>query len=237
VVTLDKDLFDWGFIASKTFDDTVIKSLKNIKEAQNLLDIGCGKKQHKGFLQCLINFDNYFGLDLKQSNPDIIGTGELLPFRENSLDFVACFQVLEHVEEPQSVINEIHRVLKANCIGIVSVPFARNVHVTKPDYLDYWRFTNYGLEKIFSKFNSVKIYPTNGHLSTIFQLLNDSLHSFPLRGLEKIKIPFFILNNITGLFTEKIFMKIISRLLHHSQESIEEAYNTLPLNYIIVAKK
>lgn len=40
------------------------------------------------------------------------GTGEALPFRDNSLDLVFCCDVLEHVRDVPKVILEIARVLK-----------------------------------------------------------------------------------------------------------------------------
>lgn len=39
-------------------------------------------------------------------------TGEALPYRDNSFDFVFCFDVLEHVRDAPKVISEISRVLK-----------------------------------------------------------------------------------------------------------------------------
>ena len=42
----------------------------------------------------------------------VAGVGELLPFANASYDIVICCDVLEHVETPASVIDEIARVLK-----------------------------------------------------------------------------------------------------------------------------
>ena len=40
------------------------------------------------------------------------GTGEALPYRDNSFDVVFCFDVLEHVRDVPKVISEISRALK-----------------------------------------------------------------------------------------------------------------------------
>lgn len=42
----------------------------------------------------------------------LIGSGEALPFRNNSFDIVLCCDVLEHVNDLPKVISEISRVLK-----------------------------------------------------------------------------------------------------------------------------
>jgi len=43
-----------------------------------------------------------------------IGSGERLPFAENSYDMVVCVDVLEHVEDIDGVLLEVRRVLRPN---------------------------------------------------------------------------------------------------------------------------
>jgi ubiquinone/menaquinone biosynthesis C-methylase UbiE len=44
--------------------------------------------------------------------PVIRGRGEQLPFAGQSFDLVVCLWVLEHVESPEAVLREVHRVLR-----------------------------------------------------------------------------------------------------------------------------
>jgi SAM-dependent methyltransferase len=44
--------------------------------------------------------------------PVIRGRGEQLPFADHSFDLVVCLWVLEHVESPEAVLREVHRVLR-----------------------------------------------------------------------------------------------------------------------------
>lgn len=46
--------------------------------------------------------------------PIVNGAGEHLPFGDASFDIVVCWDVIEHVQDPRAMLNEIHRVLKPN---------------------------------------------------------------------------------------------------------------------------
>lgn len=48
------------------------------------------------------------------------GQAEHLTFSDNSFDFVNCSEVTEHVDNPEQVCHEIHRVLKPNRHGYIS---------------------------------------------------------------------------------------------------------------------
>lgn len=45
-----------------------------------------------------------------------------LPFQSNFFDEVFCLEVLEHVDNPKQVLNEIKRVMKESSFGVVLVP-------------------------------------------------------------------------------------------------------------------
>jgi len=49
-----------------------------------------------------------YGLDV----PVINGAGEHLPYRDATFDMVVCWDVIEHVQSPQAMLQEVHRVLK-----------------------------------------------------------------------------------------------------------------------------
>ncbi len=62
------------------------------------------------------------------TNKIVNSVGEKLPFHDNSFDFVYSSNVLEHVQNPQSVINEAIRVCKPNGI----------VQIVSPNYGSYY---------------------------------------------------------------------------------------------------
>lgn len=60
--------------------------------------------------------------------------GEKLPFKENSLDLIYSFQVIEHVANPLKVFKESSRVLKKNGL----------VYFVVPNYQSFWE-GHYGM--------------------------------------------------------------------------------------------
>ncbi|HEV2033068.1 MAG TPA: class I SAM-dependent methyltransferase [Candidatus Dormibacteraeota bacterium] len=58
--------------------------------------------------------------------PVIRGRGEHIPFADQSFDLVVCLWVLEHVERPESVLTEVHRVLRPGGHFVFLTPNLRN---------------------------------------------------------------------------------------------------------------
>jgi len=117
-----------------------IFSLNKLKLSKNnrFLDLGCAdgpllptlhyntkcsiavdiNKDHIRESQYLIKYklNNSKNIYVLQSD------GHNLPFRDNFFDFIFGFEVLEHVRHPNSVIDEIFRVLKNGGIFICTLP-------------------------------------------------------------------------------------------------------------------
>jgi 2-polyprenyl-6-hydroxyphenyl methylase / 3-demethylubiquinone-9 3-methyltransferase len=65
------------------------------------------------------------------------GTGEQLPYPDNSFDFVFCCDVLEHVRDLPKVISEISRVLKPN--GIFFYDTLNRTFISKVVAIKIWQ--------------------------------------------------------------------------------------------------
>ena len=125
---------------------------KNAKEINgNVLDIGCGEKPYEE----LFNATSYIGVDIEttkeyhaSSKVDIYYNGVDLPFESNTFDSIVCFEVLEHVFEPESMVKEMYRVLKPGGKIMLTTPFIWNEHEVP---FDYGRYTYFGLNHLFTK--------------------------------------------------------------------------------------
>jgi len=95
-----------------------------------ILDVGCSSGAVLEFLKTK-GFDNCTGIDIsneavqngKNRKLTIVqGSADQLPFSHNHFDCVIASDIIEHVQDDQQVISEIHRVLKTNGIAIIFVP-------------------------------------------------------------------------------------------------------------------
>lgn len=110
-----------------------------------VLDIGAASQ----WLKSMVSSDSVYvaldypatAVDLYGSKPQVFGDAKSLPFRDSSIDAVACFEVLEHVDDPARVLLEIERVLRPGGFAYVSMPFLYPVHDAP---YDYQRWTVHG---------------------------------------------------------------------------------------------
>lgn len=125
---------------SKAKTPWVINKIKNNfkdQQAVQILDVGCGG----GFLSNELAQAGYAvtGLDASaeslkvaaahdetKSVKYLVGDAYKLPFADNSFEVVTAMDFLEHVEEPEKVVQEIARVLKPDGLFIFHT-FNRNL--------------------------------------------------------------------------------------------------------------
>jgi SAM-dependent methyltransferase len=129
---------------------------KNIKiYSKNItgttLDIGCGSKPYAS----LFRTDKYIGMDIEvsghkhtDSQIDIFYNGVEIPFEDNYFDSIVCFEVLEHVFNPDIFLMEASRVLKTGGKALFTVPFVWDEH-EQP--FDFARYSSFGLKSMFEK--------------------------------------------------------------------------------------
>lgn len=76
-----------------------------------------------------------------------------LPFEDASFDFVLSDQVLEHIGgNPQTAVDECHRVLRPGGIACHTTCFINPVHGWPGDF---WRFTPEGLRVLHERWSSI----------------------------------------------------------------------------------
>ena len=127
-----------------------------------ILNIGSGHENiHKQ--ENMVNFDIY-----PHGNTHVAGDAHNLPFLDNAVDIVWLCAVLEHINQPFTVVEEVYRVLKPGGYILISVPFLQYLHASPHDY---FRYTKFGLRSICSNFTEVEAGASyTGPMGTLIQL-------------------------------------------------------------------
>ena len=187
-------------------DQFVISSVYELGPDKLLLDAGAGESRFKSQLKNV----RYIAIDTAWGDPgwdyskiDIIGSVDRLPFDFNVFDVVICNQVLEHVKEPQLVLNELFRVLKHGGVVCITTPQGWGVHQAPHDY---FRFTSYALSYLMKNagFKKITITPSGGYYSylanrltvfpkTLFWQIQNNWLRVILFPLEILSYIFFVI--------------------------------------------
>ena len=130
---------------------------------EKVLDFGCGKGYFTNYLS-----NNYEakGVDINKniiieaknlfSRPKyILLKSKKLPFKESFFDKVYCYDVLEHVDDLKSVLNEIKRVLKKDGILEIIIPYWKSEKFLSNIRSSY--FKDIGHVRVFKKNELQKI--------------------------------------------------------------------------------
>lgn len=161
------------------------------------LDIGCGRQNLLPFLsrEC-----HYISLDtpatgekLYRAQPDVFGTAQNLPFRDRQFDTVILLEVLEHLDQPETALQDAKRLVKAGGKLIVSTPFLYPIHDAP---WDFQRWTLYGLQRL-AKSTGTRIKdlkPLGGTVESGCLIFNLALSWHTLNAPTVAKPPLLLLS-------------------------------------------
>lgn len=141
----------------------------------NVLNAGAGNRDLSKFIKGnLYNMDVPNGIHNK--NIHIHSSLEKIPVKAGFFDSIICNAVLEHVDDPNQVLSEFHRVLKKGGYLYLSVPFMQAEHKDPNDYI---RFTKDGLKKVTEEhgFSIIKIEGVHSVYHTIGWIVHEWLSS------------------------------------------------------------
>jgi SAM-dependent methyltransferase len=142
-----------------------------------LIDIGCGTKPYETIFKP--NIDSYFGVDFAPSSEsnygdltradlyvDCTATG----LDKESFDTLLSTQVIEHIYNTDMFVKECYRLLRKGGVGIFTIPMSWRSHA---EPFDYYRFTKYSLDKIFTEngFRIIELRGIEGAYASIIQHL------------------------------------------------------------------
>jgi SAM-dependent methyltransferase len=128
----------------------LMQMLTKSKDIKRLLIVGGGDRGYftDSFYESdqieVISFDIYY-----TENITFIADAHNIPLKNESVDAVIIQAVLEHVLEPQLVVEEIYRVLKSDGLVYAETPFMQPVH---EGAYDFTRYTESGHRYLFKRF-------------------------------------------------------------------------------------
>jgi len=201
------------------------KSAKKIEKGAKILDAGAGPCPYRKFF----SHCNYEATDFidRYKILDFVCQLDNIPKKKDTYDAILCTEVLEHVEYPQKVVNELYRVLKKNGKLFLTVPQAWMIH---QEPYNFYYFTKYGLASILKNagFKEYKIIPKGGY----FWFLADAIRFNEIaRQYKKYPLIYYPLKILTFPFTSIIFPFILFYLDFLDKEK------KWTMGYVVEAKK
>ena len=134
-----RDTTDWYLNVSNYTSKSLINFAKN-NSGKNILDIGCATGEYCQKLselnfKCVgVDINEKYVKKAKENGVEAyLMKGNNLSFPDKSFDTVLLFEVLEHVQDPESVLKEAKRVAK------------KNILITVPNCTDFSKLTRYSL--------------------------------------------------------------------------------------------
>jgi len=144
-----------------------------------LYDLGAGESPYKEFFRRYT--ERYIAVDWSDSHhattADVVANlNEVLPLASEVADTVVSLSVLEHLSEPQTMLNEAFRILKHGGGIVLQVPWQWRIHEAPHDY---YRYTPHGLEYLMRKagFVDIRVEPQAG----FFTMMTLKMNYFSLR--------------------------------------------------------
>lgn len=108
------------------------------------LDLGSSRTRVASYASYYDHFKDFEQAEIvtvdvvKDNRPHVLANLEQgLPFRDNSVQCVIMFNLLEHIYHYQNLCSEVHRVLDKGGICYIFVPFVHRIHENPHAYFRY----------------------------------------------------------------------------------------------------
>ncbi|MGO9400513.1 MAG: methyltransferase domain-containing protein [Xanthobacteraceae bacterium] len=162
------------------------------------------------------------GTDVYASpNTLVMADAHRLPFCDNSFDGVWIQAVLEHVLNPDTVVAEIHRVLKPHGVVYADTPFMQQVH---EGAYDFTRFTVSGHRWLFRKFEHTASGTVKGAGSALVWSIRYFVRALTGSGriASSVGLALFWLRYFDGLTRERPNADAASAVFFYGRKSSSE---------------
>lgn len=175
-----------------------------------VLNLGSGNDRYN---ENIINIDIFPFKEV-----DIVAKAECLPFLDDYVDGIINTELLEHVEDPGSVLREAYRVLKHDGFIITAAPFIESFHGSPQDF---YRWSYKGIVSLHKEkgFKTQKVTPLAGPTASFISIAQSwlalllslnikplyyfwvivlSIFFIPLKLLDLFLVDFTMSNNLNA---------------------------------------
>ena len=182
----------------------------DLSEVSSVLVVGAGSDPYRHLFPGAVT---YVRLDrvVQPGGTDVVADATALPFRDKSFECTIATEVLEYVQQPQTLAMELYRVLRHQGLALLTVPFVFH------DHGDYWRPTRRALGDLFRRYSSVHIRAQGNRLHAIMDLLTTAFSPCP------VLFPLRVLSNLL--------------LVAPSRFVSSDSHSTAPTGFLVVARK
>lgn len=193
--------------------------IASVGDNKTVLDIGCYNKWARNHLPPTCS---YIGLDYYEtasqwygSVPDVYGNALSLPIAPASFDVVILIDVLEHISDTQTLLEQIHSVLKPGGKLLMSLPFLYPMHDAPRDFV---RYTEHGIEQLARQYGfTIELCePLGSPIVTSALLSNLALAKAAVNWIAQKRVwsvlallfaPVILVNNLAAALLSKFEVK------------------------------
>jgi len=177
------------------FEDRHRKILKIFSKYKfnRILDVGCGDGNFTALISKVCKAKEVYGVDISEKGVEMAKKNgikalrvdideENLPFKDNYFDAVLSLEVIEHLYDPDHLLDEVYRVLKPNGIFVLTTPNLASLYNRIALLFGYQPFyTNVSLRKSYGHIPFIEnIYRKKGIVPS-----PDHIRLFTVKSLKE----------------------------------------------------
>jgi len=150
------------------YDDERFGEMVKYFKGGKFLDLGIGDSPAGLHLIERFSSSEFHGLDfsselikyLQKNYPGInyiLGNVLNTPYRDNYFDYIIAGELIEHIENPKELLNEVFRILKPNGVFSLSTPDRENVtRIGVIDFTHIWSFEEEDIKNLLEQYGKVE---------------------------------------------------------------------------------